>query len=389
MARLEFLDTFLKVADGLAEPPDPLDDLEDGLDPFAPEWFVKRRRALREGGSRGLREELEGFEPPEGFDAQRWMAQYENGRIPLDAMVEVMPGHYLRPDAAAAFIRMVRAAAADGVRITLTDSYRELDVQRRLAEQKGLYSQGGLAAVPGTSPHGWGIAVDVGEGEQRTWLAQHADEYGFRTIPREPWHWEYTGGGEPPMTSSSPAATPQDVERGRHRTVLPFAEQTQARSALLIDDLILGGPPPFGAVLAALLQSERAPASPRVRRVERARRGAGSVKQQLYQGFMDAGRPDLARMVYTRDFDTWIRAESGWRVDAVSPSFPGHGRNYGLFQFWEGHPWTRKYLNGPTTWTADAYTQARLVAAFFPHLTPERIRAYAAQIRAGQYGGWG
>ncbi len=383
--RLDFLDSFLRVAAGLASPPDPLDDLEDGLDPFADEWFLKRRRRLREGGEAGIRPELDGFEPPEGFAAERWMAQYQNGRIPLDAMVEVMPGHYLRPDAAAAFMRMVRAAAEDGVRITLTDSYRDLATQRRLAQAKGLYSQGGVAAEPGTSPHGWGIAVDVGEGAQRRWLAQHADEFGFRTIPREPWHWEYTGGGEAP----SPTPTPLPAEPGAEAipTVLPFSGETPAPS-LLIEDLT-EGPPPFAAVLASLLQGSSVPAPSRVRAPERVRQGRGSLKQQLYQGFLDAGRPDLARMVYTADFDTWIRAESGWRVDAVSPSFPLHGRNYGLFQFWEGHDWTRNYLAGPTTWTADAYTQARLVARYFPHLTPDDIRRYAAQVRAGQYRGWG
>jgi len=378
---LDFLDTFSRVVAGLAPPPDPLEDLDGGLDPFAPEWFLKQRRARRQGGEAGLREEMEAFEPPADFEPERWMGRYENGRIPLEAMVEVMPGHHLRPDAAASFREMVRAAARDGVRITLTDSYRDLRTQQVLAQRKGLYSQGGLAATPGTSPHGWGIAVDVGEGAQREWLARHADEYGWRTIPREPWHWEYTGGG--PVVATLPAP------RGRRPApqTLP-AHGPPPAPTLLVDDLT-EGPPPFGAVLASLLQGGAAPASSRLRHADRARRGQGSVKAQLYQGFLDAGRPDLARMVYTADFDTWIRAESGWRVDAVSPSFPGHGRNYGLFQFWEGHPWTQAYLQGPLTWTADAYTQARLVARYFPHLTPDDIRRYARQVRAGEYRGWG
>ena len=57
-------------------------------------------------------------------------------------------------------------------------------------------------------------------------------------------------------------------------------------------------------------------------------------------------------MVGTQDFKTWIDAESGWKVDSVSQYFPNHGRNYGLFQFAQIHPWTDNYLNGETSWTA-------------------------------------
>jgi hypothetical protein len=113
----------------------------------------------------------------------------------------------------------------------------------------------------------------------------------------------------------------------------------------------------------------------------------GDVKTQLYQGFMDAGRPDLAKMVGTQDFQTWIGAESGWNADSVSQFFPNHGRNYGLFQFWQGHDWTNQYLQGGQ-WTATPYEQAQLVVKYF-NLTPEDIKNYAAQIRAGEYKGWG
>lgn len=112
-----------------------------------------------------------------------------NGRLKPKQLVGVGNGHKLQPAAARAFKVMRRDAAKDGVRITLTDSYRDLSTQERLAKEKGLYSQGGLAAKPGTSNHGWGLAVDVDEG--REWLAKNGNRYGFKTIPREPWHWEY------------------------------------------------------------------------------------------------------------------------------------------------------------------------------------------------------
>ncbi len=64
-----------------------------------------------------------------------------------------------------------------------------------------------LAAVPGTSNHGWGTAVDLCGGiqtfgsAQHVWMRQNAPLYGWY-LPSwaqqtgskpEPWHWEYGG----------------------------------------------------------------------------------------------------------------------------------------------------------------------------------------------------
>jgi cell wall-associated NlpC family hydrolase len=111
-----------------------------------------------------------------------------------------------------------------------------------------------------------------------------------------------------------------------------------------------------------------------------------ATEQQLYQGFVDAGRQDLADLVGTKDFTTWLNAESGWNVSSVSQYYAGHGRNYGLFQFAQIHPWTEKYLEDGQ-WTADAYTQAKLVARYF-NLTAADVHTYADQIRSGSYAGW-
>ena len=121
-----------------------------------------------------------------------------NGRLSTDNLTSIGRGHFLRDDAARAYIQMVEAARADGITWTITDSYRTYDTQVRLAQEKGLYSQGGLAAYPGTSNHGWGLAVDLGGGANRNgtpqnnWLRANAARFGFSTIPREPWHWQYT-----------------------------------------------------------------------------------------------------------------------------------------------------------------------------------------------------
>ncbi|GCD21615.1 hypothetical protein CTKZ_31770 [Cellulomonas algicola] len=123
------------------------------------------------------------------------LARYGNGRIPPDALAPVgSTGHRLWAPAAQAFGDLTAAAARDGVRIGITDSYRSYDAQVDVAARKGLYSQGGLAAAPGTSPHGWGLALDLAlDDRAQAWMRANAGTYGFvEDTPREPWHWVYS-----------------------------------------------------------------------------------------------------------------------------------------------------------------------------------------------------
>ena len=120
-----------------------------------------------------------------------------NGMIPASNLTPIGAGHKLQASAAAAYMKMVDAAKSEGISWGISDSYRDYNTQVRLAQQKGLYSQGGLAARPGTSNHGWGLATDLKlNPKAQQWMQQHAGEYGFSTIPREPWHWEFKGGGK-------------------------------------------------------------------------------------------------------------------------------------------------------------------------------------------------
>ena len=119
---------------------------------------------------------------------------YGNGRIPSDRLESIGVGsHKLHAPAATAYRRMTADAAAQGVDIGITDSYRSYDSQVELAGRKGLYSQGGLAASPGTSNHGWGLAVDLDlDATAQQWMRDNAQRYGFvEDTPREPWHWGY------------------------------------------------------------------------------------------------------------------------------------------------------------------------------------------------------
>lgn len=122
------------------------------------------------------------------------LARYGNGKIPSDALAKVGgTAHRLWAPAAQSFDDLLGAAARDGVRIGITDSYRSFDAQVDVAARKGLYSQGGLAARPGTSPHGWGLAVDLDlDDRAQAWMRANAATYGFADdTPREPWHWVY------------------------------------------------------------------------------------------------------------------------------------------------------------------------------------------------------
>jgi LAS superfamily LD-carboxypeptidase LdcB len=91
-----------------------------------------------------------------------------------------------------------------GTNICISGTYRTISEQVRLKGEKP-----GLAATPGTSEHGWGLAADLCNGPDRygsaqyVWLRDNGAAYGWGNPdwalpggsgPREPWHWEYLAG---------------------------------------------------------------------------------------------------------------------------------------------------------------------------------------------------
>src|SRR5262249_49666612 len=107
---------------------------------------------------------------PTGQTSGAW-GGYPNGLIPATALCPVGIGpHILRCDAAQSFKAMSQAyQSVSGKPLCLTDSYRTFDQQVRLYAQKPA-----LAAVPGTSNHGWGLAVDMCGGVERWGTPEHA-----------------------------------------------------------------------------------------------------------------------------------------------------------------------------------------------------------------------
>lgn len=122
------------------------------------------------------------------------LVRYGNGRIPASALAEI-PGSHQRLWAPAAeqLGKLLADARSSGHNIGITDGYRTYESQERLVKTKGLYSQGGLAAVPGTSQHGWGMAADLKlDAGAQAWMRANASKYGFvEAVAREPWHWEF------------------------------------------------------------------------------------------------------------------------------------------------------------------------------------------------------
>ncbi|GGC11838.1 M15 family metallopeptidase [Cellulomonas carbonis] len=128
-----------------------------------------------------------------------------NGQIASsDLCVLWDPAQSLRGDAAVALSELnANYRAAFRRDLCITDSYRPLAVQRRLAVTKP-----GLAATPGRSNHGWGLAIDLCATETNSsdvmaWLRANGPTYGWDNPqwarrggsgPYEPWHWEYVPG---------------------------------------------------------------------------------------------------------------------------------------------------------------------------------------------------
>jgi hypothetical protein len=126
----------------------------------------------------------------------------DSGKVPSSALAAIpwAPDHFVRADVLPGLIKLDTAYhEAFGEHLTINSSYRTYESQKELYDPSSP-----IAAPPGCSNHGLGLAVDIGGGvetfdtEQYNWLKQHAETYGW-THPEfaepngrvpEPWHWE-------------------------------------------------------------------------------------------------------------------------------------------------------------------------------------------------------
>ncbi|MFC6508913.1 M15 family metallopeptidase [Promicromonospora citrea] len=196
--------------------------LANMLDPSVPNALVEVEGITREGFS--LRESLLDVVATFGGST----AGYANGRIPADVLcpLEFAPGHMLRCDAAERLTALSAEFEKEfGYPIPMTDSYRSYEMQVTL---KGIKPH--LAAIPGTSNHGWGLAVDLGNpiagghSPEYVWLRLHGPDYGWDNpswarldgAKPEPWHFEFFAAGSIPNRAIDPSDvgtwTPNDPD---------------------------------------------------------------------------------------------------------------------------------------------------------------------------------
>lgn len=158
---------------------------------------------------------------------------YTNGYMDLDRMM-TFRGCTLERDAAYTYALLMEAAEADGVYLEPIDCYRSYEQQGNAYDRRCPYTDipvmdtdpitgeqyqvgtksvrvcsGPPTARAGASNHGWGRAVDFGDGSRTLacrdrallWLQSNALRFGWVHPPwarcgqktAEPWHWEYAG----------------------------------------------------------------------------------------------------------------------------------------------------------------------------------------------------
>ena len=145
-----------------------------------------------------------------------------NGRIPPTGLVRISGTCYVVREVAGGLVQMLIDANKAGIKLApekhaylppgtpnpprVESCYRSLEMQQWWRDYYCSIGSCGLAAVPGTSRHGWGKAVDFEQDGHElffdspgyAWLKANAWKYGFRhpdwaepgQSSAEPWHWE-------------------------------------------------------------------------------------------------------------------------------------------------------------------------------------------------------
>jgi D-alanyl-D-alanine carboxypeptidase len=155
----------------------------------------------------------------------RLLGHFPYPEAPASSLAPVAPGMQLRREAAEALRALQRAAAADGVPITVISAFRSRELQRQLFFEVGAQrnqspeDRARVSAPPGFSEHSTGYAVDLGDAgrpdthlsprfettSSYAWLVAHGARFHFQlSFPRdnpqgvsyEPWHWRYVGSTE-------------------------------------------------------------------------------------------------------------------------------------------------------------------------------------------------
>lgn len=181
-----------------------------------------------------------------------------NGQIPAELLVPCGLRNFLMVEPAAGAMRaMVAAAAGDGVTLSATGTWRSYDQQKAMFLDRYVTTNTGgktktwegrtywqkpkvaMAAAPGTSNHGLGLAVDLSDspsvpicGPSLAWLADHGPSFGYwNTVQSENWHWTYCLGDDVPAGVSITATATAPAARAMAFASAPAAATASAPAA--------------------------------------------------------------------------------------------------------------------------------------------------------------
>ena len=168
-------------------------------------------------------------------DDDRWCLALVNEKHPLDTsyvpanLTEISDGKQVDSRMADSLNKMLDDGKKAGLSMYVTSGYRSYEKQRDVfnTTMQDWINQGYTplnaydetkksVAIPGTSEHATGLAVDIistkygeldekqGDTEEQKWLMEHCSEYGFvlrfpqdksniTGIIYEPWHYRYVG----------------------------------------------------------------------------------------------------------------------------------------------------------------------------------------------------
>jgi LAS superfamily LD-carboxypeptidase LdcB len=165
-----------------------------------------------------------------------YSGKYTNGNLPKSILVSIGsgnnaengPSYLLHAEAASQYFKLKQAAKDAKVKWTITSAYRTANYQKQLKDASDAAArargekESTTVAGAGNSPHGWAVAIDIGElyadanggsgnpsvnkrvresSALYRWLSNNAPAYGWYNPYRladtsgtdECWHWEYWG----------------------------------------------------------------------------------------------------------------------------------------------------------------------------------------------------
>jgi hypothetical protein len=160
---------------------------------------------------------------------------FVNGEIKESGLKKTSIGCKLAAVAVEPFEAMVAAASASGFNLEISGCYRSYANQVINRDKWCSRDLCNFGAVPGTSKHGKGLAVDFKVGKRAIsyqdpvflWLLENSEQYGFfhpywageKGSAKEPWHWEF---GE--RSDSESLAKVGDVGRVDSSLIVPRSD---------------------------------------------------------------------------------------------------------------------------------------------------------------------